>query len=365
MTEITDWNEEELHSVASCTVGLTDFGDNWYLPGLRDEIEKFAKLELTDSGRRWFFRRIVDTLIARLYSEKGWASNPQVLSLSIRRPVVIIGLPRTGTTALHRLLASDSQFQGLQYWLARRPMIRPPRDTWAQLPEYRACENYIRTTFTSEFQKMHAVRADELEECDDIIYQGFPTNPECVLRAYSRYANVLRLIGGHDHDKTWLLKAPCHMINIEALLGVFPDAYIIHIHRDPLESLNSWCNLVYLQRQMLEGESLPLGTIGPAECSYWRKAIDQVQSCRANSEWHFFDLDQRQLLTQPLEAVRSVYRYCGLELSELTERKMRALIASWSGPIPSSRKRATAEFGISENYIRDMFSGYRKDHGYD
>jgi len=355
--------EDDVHEAASRKVGLDDFGDSGYRDGLRVTLKWYADQHLTESGYQLAYDQVVDTLSARLYTQKGWAEHPEVLTMPLSPPWVIIGFPRTGTTALHRLLAIDSQFQGLEYWLSRAPMIRPARETWEIMPEYRACVAHIQATYTPEMQKRHPTTAAGLEECIDVLSQSFIMYDKCdteqsVRDAYQRYVDVLRLIGGHESYKSWLLKAPHHMVNIGALIAVFPDARIIHIHRHPLEAIPSWCSMVHMGRRMLVGAAARTDDIGSLECAYWHKALERTQAARQKLPMQFCDVDHRRFLRDPLGTVRSIYEHFGLALSACTERQMRTWIATNSPAKRDLHRYAIAQYGMTEADICDIFSEY-------
>ena len=166
------------------------------------------------------------TLTARLHTEKGWRERPDCRTIPIRRPLVITGIPRTGTTALHKLLSMDPQFQGLEHWLTETPMVRPAKETWASNPAYQASVAGLEAYFKimPEMRKAHEMVAGEVEECLEVLRQSFLTNRfgagiylpsyddwffrQDERESYRRYADVLRLIGADEPEKRWLLKNP-------------------------------------------------------------------------------------------------------------------------------------------------------------
>jgi hypothetical protein len=117
-------------------------------------------------------------LTARLYAEEGWKRHPECRALAIPKPLIITGVPRTGTTALHKLLSMDPQFQGLEHWLSEAPMVRPPRARWPQLKEYRASVAALESYFQlmPQMRTAHDIVADEVDECLEVLRQNFVTN---------------------------------------------------------------------------------------------------------------------------------------------------------------------------------------------
>lgn len=374
-------SEDELHEVSIRKTGFDDFGDPGYRQGLRALLDAYdTDLRLTDTGWETVYNSIVDTLCARLYTQNGWAEHPEVLAIPIHRPLVIAALPRTGTTALHRLLSVDPQFQKLETWLLRTPMIRPPRETWETHPAYRECAAHLEAIFSRMpgVQKKHDASADEAEECIGLLLQNFvsgiipvhtrlPTYARWFLsqsvgESYRRYADILRLIGAREPHKRWLLKSPHHMAEIDTLLDVFPDACVIQTHRDPIRAIPSFCSLLHSGKQLLEGDSAQPDAIGPQQCAHWRKALDCLQLARRRSPMQFFDVDHRRFLMDPLGVVQSIYEYFSLTLSPHTEQRMRAWVAASPTSRHGKHQYTVDSWGITHTQICDTFADYRAQH---
>jgi hypothetical protein len=372
--------DDELHEAAIRETALDDFGDPAYRRGLRVMLDAVdTDLQLTQTGWRYAYQTFfLRPLMSRLYTEKGWAEHPEVFANPIERPLVIIGIPRTGTTALHRLLSIDQQFQGLEYWLTQTPMIRPLRETWETNQAYKDCVTHLEAVLTlvPQLRNAHSSGAGQVEECGAVLHQSFvysalyhllPTYGRWCLaqsarESYRRYADVLRLIGGRESHKRWLLKAPHHMFEIDSLLDVFPDACIIQTHRDPLKAIPSYCSLTHMSHSMLEGDAARGDTLGPQMCALWSTAMDQTQAAREKSPLQFFDVDHRRLLAEPLYTVRSLYEYFGLTLAPYTEQKMRAWVAANSIPRPGKHHYSLDQWGVTPAQICDTFADYRAQH---
>jgi hypothetical protein len=366
--------ETELHEAASARTGLWYFGDPDYRLGLQVLLKALdTDPQLTPSGRQFAYGTVLGTLVARLYAQKGWADRPEALQNEIRRPLVITGLPRTGTTALHKLLSCDPQFQGLEHWLTETPLVRPPRSSWESHPGYRASVANLEVFFTAmpQMRQAHDMVADEVDECLEILRQSFVSNrfgagmyvptydrwffQQSERSSYRRYADVLRLIGADEPDKRWLLKNPGHIAQIEALLEVFPDACIVQTHRDPLKAIPSLCSTLYMARRIYEGDATRADAIGPRECVYWRKALEQTRAARRGRERQFFDVQHSAFHADPLGTVRGIYAYFDLTLSPEAEERMRR----WVADSPTSRhgehRYSLEQFGLSADEIRRHF----------
>ncbi len=154
--------------------GLTDFGADDYSDGLAVILESYARdADLTQLGQKVARVGLRGALGARLLSEAAWAAHPRYAGVPVDRPIFVTGLPRSGTTALHRLLTADPGHQGLQLWLAELPQPRPPRDTWAANPAFQHIQAGYQQHHVEhpEFMGVHYIAADTVEECWQLLRQ--------------------------------------------------------------------------------------------------------------------------------------------------------------------------------------------------
>src|SRR5437588_34375 len=132
---------EDLHASASRITGLDDFGEDDYRDGLAVLLESYVRdAALTPLGNKVKRAFLRGALVARQLSEAAWRQHPEHVEVRIERPIFVTGLPRTGTTALHRLLSADPANQGLEVWLTEVPQPRPPRETWAANPVFQGIQ---------------------------------------------------------------------------------------------------------------------------------------------------------------------------------------------------------------------------------
>ena len=369
--------EQHLHDVARQMTGLQDFGSADYRSGLKKLLESLDRdLKPTRKGREFAAGTIVGTLAARLHAHDGWQRQPQSLQRRIVKPLIITGIPRTGTTALHKLLSMDPQFQGLEHWLADSPMPRPPRETWPTNPRYRAVVANLEAFYLAapEMRAAHEMTAHEVDECLEILKHSFVSNrfasgwhvptydawfqQQDERPGYRYFADVLRLIGAHD-DRTWLLKNPGHSAQLDVLLDTFPDARIVQTHRDPGKALPSLCSVLKMSRSVLEGAAVDALAIGPRECRYWHEAAMRTIAVRQRApQEQFFDVDHRRFHAEPMRVVAEIYDHFGLALSTQTETAMH----EWIRANPANRlgeHRYTAEeFGLDPHEVRTRFHDY-------
>ena len=370
--------EARLHRRAEEETRLENFGDGNYRTGLRVLLEAVAddaRLAPADPG---IDDMLVSVLRSRLYSEAGWASRPETLERPLHSPLVILGVPRTGTTILHNLLALDPQFQVLEHWLIDQPMIRPPRSTWDRYPGYRIAARRQGAEDKAQRQKHHVEPSDP-DECIRLMLQSFVSNmpgamwpvplyDEWFARqdegpSYRRYADNLRLIGAED-DRPFLLKNPNHVRRIDTVLDTWPDARIVHTHRDPLEQMPSICSLLAGRRRKMKETFDPLA-IGARELDCWSRAVQEPERVRVERRVPIFDAYYADLVGDPMHVVKACYAHFGMEHSpDVRDAQLRFLAENPQGKHGKHVYDAT-EYGLDADRIRAAFAPYIERHQLD
>ena len=377
---------EDLHASASRTVGLEDFGDGddhhrEALGILLDSLHSDAGL--TPAGSKYWRSVLKSALTARLMANAGFAAAPEQADVEIERPVVVTGLPRTGTTALHRLLGADSANQGLELWLTEVPQPRPPREKWEDDPAYVGLRD-LYAGFMSEnpdYGGVHYISADDLEECWQLLRQSLTSvSYECLARldgysqwltgvdwvpAYRRHKRNLQLIGANDPGRRWVLKNPSHLFTLDALLEVYPDAVVVQTHRDPRKSMASMCSLARRTAADWSTRFTP-EYIGESQLDLWARGVEAFDAVRARHEADpssratFVDVEHRELLADPAGVVERVYAAAGTSLADDVRAAVVAENArSLSGDRAPAHRYTLADYGLSEEQIAERFAGYR------
>lgn len=282
---------------------------------------------------------ITAALVARLQAQAEWKANPQYRSREIKAPLIIIGVPRTGTTALYNLLSQDKQFQGMEKWICDAPLVRPARETWNDHPQYRANVAMYEQLMAIAPQAMiaHGVRPDDVDECivpmaPSFISNVFPSQldldhyDEWLMTAdetpsYTRYKDVLRLVGLND-DRRWLLKNPSHVFGIHALLAVFPDACIVQTHRHPAASLASLTSLLNNFMEPFFGESIDRERRLEREAKFWAEGVRRTMAAQDRYPDRFVNVLQKDIRIDPLGVARTIYAKFGLTMSAEAEAAM-------------------------------------------
>ncbi len=366
---------EDIRVAAVRTTGLEDFGGTAHEEGLRLLCEDLVEHGgLTPEGNYMQRSFVKSALVGRLLSEHGFAENPTYADVAIERPIFVCGLPRTGTTALHRLLNADPGHQGLELWLTEVPQPRPPRANWESNPIYQALnEAYSEHQVSNpEFMGIHYLDAGTVEECWRILRQsgksiGFeslgyvPAYSDWLEKqdwtdAYERHRANLELIGLNDQEKRWVLKNPSHLVGLDAIMAVYPDALIVQTHREPATIIPSMCSLA---EQATAGWSNKFtgSVIGEGQLELWARGLETFDAARPKyNPAQFLDVDYHDFVADPLAAVGGIYDHFGLDLTDSAETAMAAMHAeSRSGARKPAHKYTLEEFGLTKERVDERF----------
>ncbi|MCB2073817.1 MAG: sulfotransferase [Novosphingobium sp.] len=376
-----DRSEDYLHEVAHNISGLTDFGSG-YMDGLRVCLACMDRdPDFTPAGRELAWDAVVMTLVSRAIAEDNWKKFPEWRDAPISKPVLITGLPRTGTTALHKLMGVDPQFQGVENWITASPMPRPPRDTWAEDPGFLRAMRWLHQQHSESpgVAIAHNVVADELDEQLELQRQSFVSNRwACTWYSPSydawwqtqdehpsflRELDLMKLIGCHD-ERRWLLKNPGSIGMLGWWLESVPDVCVIQTHRDPVKSTASISSTLQHIHASFEGEAAERSRrlLGPREMEKWAHMLDAGAPHRARSEANFFDVHHADFHADPMGTIGKIYDRFGLHLSAEAEELMAARIAE----NPEGHGLHTYDldsFGLNREMIVERYSHYIERYG--
>ena len=374
--------EASLLESACQAAGLDDLGDPSFLVGLRVLLRAYdEEALLSPFGRMMVSQELSGILRNRLTTEQAWKQDPSVLEAPVRRPIFILGLPRTGTTALHHLLGQDPQNQVLEYWLAAAPGPRPPRDEWKRDPRYRRAVSGLRTMYYLDpsLKAIHLMTAEGPDECRHLFLQSImdhtfdhnATIPsytkwfkaQDMRPAYARHRDILKLIGSPQPERRWVLKYPAHLRNLRVLFEIYPDACIVQTHRDPARVLPSVCSLVTGWRGLYE-DGVDGRAIGRWQLDFLSEMMEDAMQAREGSPPdRFFDLHFGELVSDPVAAIERMYAHFGFECSAGARRRMR----TWHDENPQGQHGGhhyTAEqFGLSFAEMAERFRRYMEHFG--
>lgn len=373
---------ETLLAAATARSGLDDFGAQDFRDGFDRLLAEIAGLGLEPASARASAAQIGGFLDARLQAVAGWKAHPQALRSRIERPLIIAGLVRSGTTALHQLLSLDPQFQGPEHWLTLAPMPRPPRERWPTTPQYRAVAERMAAYVAAapEMAEDHMMSAEGVEESLFILAQTFSSNMYPSMWQVPRYdawyrgrndaasyawlADVLKLIGHGQPDRRWLLKNPTDLYSLAEVLEVFPDAMIVQTHRDPLAAIPSISSLIFASRSVFCGAAADPADVGRREAIFWRNALERAEQVRARASGQILDVEFAEFVGDQMQTIQAIYRHFDLRLSAETEQAMRGWLEAHPRRPGGGVRYRPEDYGLSEALLRDAFAAYRRRRGY-
>ena len=331
--------------------------------------------DLTPAGRYFAREQVLTSLANRLALTSVLADDPQIAASTLAPAIVIVGLPRSGTTFLQHLLARDPAHRVLHHWEAAHPAA--PRDPRADLAAQRATDRSMRLLdyLAPDARVLHPVDTREPTECVTLFSNSFASLELATMHqipsyldwcldhdlhdAYAEYALQLLVLQSREHRPRWLLKCPAHLFWVDQLLRVLPGATVVQIHRDPLEVLGSFCSL----SAVLSGigsDHVDPAAIGRAWAPAWADGLSRMATTRA--QWpqeQFVDLDYRALLADPFGAVEQVYDRCGLELTALARARMSEFLSSHVQHAGGVHRYSLDQFGLDPDREAARFATFR------
>jgi Sulfotransferase family len=346
------------------------------LGALTSSLREEASLSpLGRLATRWDLKRILSTLLILADTER---EDPGILTRPLAPPIFITGLPRSGTTFLHGLLAED-------------PLNRAPR-IWEAIyphPEHRAAEFgagrmkvelqlRIFNRLSPGIRNLHPIEANAPEECIEITSQVFRSpRYDDVYRApsyrawldasgfdegYQFLARFLRhLQGPGEAPRRWILKSPEHVFSIDALTRVFPDAKLVFVHRDPGHVLVSAARLTELLRAPFT-TAIDRREIGRGAADYWQDGMRRMVEVADDPSFplrsRLVHVQYRSLVSDPIGTIAQIYNAFGLEFSQAAREAMSAKVAQAPNGGYGANRYRPEEFGIDPERERERASVY-------
>ncbi|GFE90661.1 sulfotransferase family protein [Steroidobacter agaridevorans] len=362
---------EELLDAARAETDLEDFGADDFLEGLQILVRALrTEAQLNALGEAVLRQRIVGHLKQRLQVEDWYRRHPEIETVVIRAPLIGLGLPRTGSSALSCLLAEDPNSRSLLTWEASEP-CPPPATVVGPDPRIERARELSRR---SNLKSHTPTSATGPIECQDLmaldfkahIFQAFaqiPSYSQWLLAAdltstYLYERRVLKLLQWKFPEKPWRLKAPTHILYLDALVRAFPDARFVMTHRDPAEVVLSVAN-VYADIVGKFTDALDKPYLGQLNVKQWSVGMKRALAFReSGADSKFFDIDFRVMQRDPLGEVRALYEWLGAPVTDEFESGM----TRWWKHNAETREPSTsvdpAGFGLSVEHIRPLFAEY-------
>ncbi|HKP55255.1 MAG TPA: sulfotransferase [Polyangiales bacterium] len=369
--------ERLLADAVEQSAGLSDFGS-----GYRENLDALLEMyrgnaRLSAGGRKSTRRRLLGLLNKRLQIARAFERAPEIRARKLERPMYIVGLPRTGTSALFNLLACDTASRPLLYWEGLHPEPGPsvaPGDTDPRLVQTR--QDLERAYAKNpEFRAVHHVRADGPEECVALLAHTLGSvqmGIEPMISPYREYferqdqrgnyryyLDLLRLLDSQRPGRRWLLKSPAHLWALGPLVEQLPDACIVWTHRDPIAVVGSYCSMIEALSTLREG--VDPRELGAAVLAYLTASVARAMRERgAHDPKRFIDVAHGEALRSPLAVVERVYDHYGLDSSAEDLARMRAYDAARAEPPAGQHRYDLERYGLRAEQVSEHFQDYAR-----
>jgi hypothetical protein len=331
---------------ARTRTGLSDFGGATWREGFEvfvTALNQEAQLNLV--GRVLAKDDLLNWLENRLRMTDTLTRHPEIGEERIEAPLFITGLPRTGTSILHELLAQDPAHRAPLAWEVRHPCPPPEAASHASDPRIALADEEVRfwCEIVPEYDAMHELGAQIPVECVQLTAHEFRSDElpgRHVVPSYSAWLaqadlepgylfhkRMLQLLQWKCPTERWVLKAPSHMPALGALLAVYPDARIVITHRDPLKVMASVASILFstawVRSDDVDVEQV-LGWFTGETCKFLLDAAEKVRANVGERSAQFFDVRFSDMQQDPFETLAGVYAHYGLPFTAEAEAKMRS-----------------------------------------
>lgn len=364
----------ELMQRARAAVSLDDFGEDSFREGLEILVRSAdAEARFTGQGKAAFDAQIVDYLSTRLQIEHWYARHPEIDEQEIVAPLIGLGLPRTGSTALGCLLAEDPNVRSLRNWEAMAPCPPPEPATQNTDPRIARAEQSMerRNILFPRMKAMLPSTATGPTECQTFMGQDFksqifqafahiPTYVEWLnhkadlVPTYIYVKRVLKLLQWRCPPYRWRLKNPSHSLFIDALAQVFPDARFWMTHRDIASVVPSVCD-VYYELSKAYSDDVDKAYLVQQNMDFAELGLRRVIAFRdqKGQDGRFFGIPFAPFQKDPFPALEGLYAFLG----ETLAAEARARMEAWRQAMPRV-KYEPADFGIDLAALRERFRFY-------
>jgi hypothetical protein len=342
-------DEPSLLAAATRRTGLADFGPDTFREGLRSLIDSLeSEAALSTLGRFIARTEIVMFLENRLRLQDWRRRHPEIAEVRIERPVFIIGMPRTGTSILHEIIAQDPNVRVPMTWEVDRPFPPPEAASYTTDARIREVQRNLdrSESLIPDFKRMHPMGAELPQECVRMTaiefasmifhttyrvpsYARWLHDRADLAPVYASHRRFLQQLGWRCARERWVLKSPGHLWAIEDLMREYPDACLVQTHRDPLKITASLTSLVSVLRTMAS-ERVDRLEIAHEWSEHVRTGLEKSVEARKRGvvpSAQVIDVQFRDFMKDQIGTIRTIYQRFGMRLTPEAESRMRAFIA--------------------------------------
>jgi len=376
---LLELDQEQLLSAAQKATGYRDFGGDDFQVGMRHLLDSLdGEAELNIIGRLTARATLKNALENRLQLQAHRCEHPEVAEQEIRRPIFILGLPRTGTTILFNLLAEDPNNRAPLTWEVEKPCPPPEASSYTSDPRIAAMQKQLGrlSQMAPTLYAIHEFGAELPQECVAITghefrsvqfhimfnvpaYQGW-LDRQSYLPPLHFHRRFLQHLQSRHALERWVLKTPGHLDAIEELLEVYPDACIVHTHRDPIEVMPSLASLSYALRAM-GSDVVDPHLVGRQQSELWgrhlRSAVEARGRLQARND-QFLDVHFEDIARDPVEVIGKIYRHFEIPFEDEARQRMNAFVAANPRGKHGTHRYCLDDFGLDREKERVRFADY-------
>lgn len=380
-------DDDRLIEQAQRQTGLSDFGDPWFRQPLRRLTSALREeAQLNPLGLFAAQGQLAKLLRERLWAQYRFETEPQILRLPLLPPVIVVGAMRSGTTRLHRLLAADRRFAHMRFFEAVCPAPHPQFAPGGPDPRPAVAGRIL-----SAVHRLNPLTAtihptgpmEPEEELGLLVASAWGMKHETQWRvpdygrwseeqdatpAYRHMARLLRLISWARREvqsRPWVLKTPQHMLDLPALLRVFPDARLIFIHRDPVSVVGSACSLVWNQ-MIIHSDRVDSAWIGREWLRKTALQIDRTRAARAVlHQARTFDVHYAEMDRDWEQAMTRIYDFLGMDIAPALPAMRDYARAATRRTRSRPHRYALSSFGLHDQAVRERFQDYVREYDLD
>jgi hypothetical protein len=321
------------------------------------------------------------SLYGRYKVEQVLAQNPEIEKAEIIEPVFIIGMPRTGTTILHALMHNDTAHRSPLAWECLLPYPVPNPETFLNNSQLKSVKKDFDQLFklVPDFQKKHYMAADSPQECLSINALDFNTFQVSAqfyvpsymdwfanrsdrletMRFHKRFLQYLQS-GGVQADR-WLLKTPVHLMRLDELFEVYPDAKIVMTHREPTKVVTSTASLISSVRSLYTDYEDPFRT-GNEQMEMWSLYFERFLESRKrlNKEDQIIDLKFDDFAEDQIGTVQKIYDRFNWNLTDETKTRFEHFLKENPRDKNGLHFYQMKDFGLQADKINERFAHYNE-----
>lgn len=368
-------NPEKLRAAAIAATGFSDWGEGDFSEALerlcRSAVDEAG---FSEHGLESFAGRIDKALTTRLQLIADRARYPEIAKQEIRAPLIVAGLPRSGTTILHALLAQDPAVRSPQKWEVDEPSPPPRAETYKTDPRIAKSQAGI-DALPDKFKAMHAMGATLPDECNSIMMMAFLSpnfGASASIPSYMRWLvgeadmapafaihrAMLQNLQAFAPGRNWVLKAPPYLWWIDDLFRAYPDARLVITHRDPSEVMPSNSSLIAFLQSL--NAQVDLLAVGQEQTDIWGLGIDRLLAVRASGRHadRIMDSQYQDFIKDPMQVVRAVYARFGMPLTDEAVTAMAKFMADNQQGKHGKHEYEAEDYGLDRGALRERFANY-------